>query len=145
MKGIKNYKDSTSLYSECEKQIALKEEFLKIDYLVSETPEAEKGKYYTNGKGTLIFAEDTPLDDWVGFGGKYVTFVMRGQSVLWFRLRNTGEKALKNPTIRLKFQGVFLKEIYDEGWEGEDHLHGLGGFAGAKWEKRNSHNGCLCR
>lgn len=129
---ISDFKDSADCAKKCREKMKQASEYLQVGYVVNDSQEEADGKYFTNGKGTLKFISDIPLDgDWVGVGnGRFVTYTMP-QATIKFRLTNNGTKSLKNPIIRVKFDGVWLKTI-PMGWEGTNHVHGVGCYAGAK-------------
>lgn len=129
---ISNFKDSADRAEKCIDKLKQASEFLQLGYVVNDSQEDAYNKYFTNGKGTLKFISDIPMDgDWVGFGsGRFVTYTMP-QATIKFRLTNKGTKTLKNPIISVEFDEVWLKTIPLE-WEGINHVHGVGCYAGAK-------------
>ena len=129
-KALASYKKANTYYKNCQKRIAAQSEYFEVNYVVNDSNKDEIGGYYKSGKGKLEFLSDIPLDDWVGFGGKYVTYTMP-QSTIKFRFKNRGKKKLKNAKIKLEFEGVFLKQVYNDAFREENHIHGLGGFGGA--------------
>ena len=124
-----DYEKSKIYVSKCNKGIQADSEFLEIQYVVNQSQRDLDGNFYKNGAGTLEFISDLPLDDWVGFGGAYVTYT-RPCSSIHFKLVNKGEEAIINPMVKFQFSGVILKDVYGE-FQGEDYVNGITGYATA--------------
>lgn len=126
---LDDYKKAKAFVSKCDIGIQAASEFLEIQYAVNQSQRDLDGDFYKNGKGTLEFMSDVPLDDWVGFGGAYVTYTIPCSSI-HFKLVNKGDEAIINPMVKFQFSGVILKDVYGE-FEGEDYVNGISGYATA--------------
>lgn len=147
----KNYtgNDQQTLISQCEEKIKLAEEAKKkaeeakkkaeqieknrlvVGYNVYQSTDDEKGIFHKNGEGKIVLLSDIPLDDWVGGGGKYVTYTMP-QSSINFKLSNIGEKALKDVKFIISFDGMYIKNLLDcPGFTEQEHVNGIGGLVSA--------------
>ena len=124
---LKAYKQSKLYIEKCNAKIQAESEFLEIQYAVNQSDEDIDGNLYKNGNGILAFNTDIPLDDWVGLGGKYVTYT-RPESSIHFRLVNVGKETIINPVVKFQFDGVIVKWVDDE-FEGEDYVNGISGYA----------------
>lgn len=145
-KQVKGNEDAEKYVTKCTKKIKQAEEYFKIGYVVNDSEEDSRGEYYINGEGTLRLISEYAPDDWVGvndgfgFSGAYVTSTIP-RSMIKFRLQNKGEKAIKNPLIHVYFDEVWLRRI-DRPFKtvDTDHVHGVGGYRGAVWNKRGTIN-----
>lgn len=138
---LESNEDTEKYVNKCTKKIKQAQEYFQVGYVVYDSEEEERGRYYTNGEGKLRLNSDLPLDDWVGLpGGTYVTYTMP-RSIIKFRLQNTGKKALKNPVMHIYFDEVWLRHI-EEPFQciDSDHVHGIGAYRGAVWEKNGTIN-----
>ena len=138
---LENNKDAIKYITKCNKKIQQAQDYFQIGYVVNDSEEDTKGKYYTNGEGKLRFDSDTPLNDWTGTpGGAYVTYTIPF-STIKFHLQNTGKKALKNPVIHIYFDEVWLNQAEKPfQFIDSDHIRGIGGYRGAVWEKKGTIN-----
>lgn len=127
--AIDPYEDSGEYISDCNRKVKQSEEYFAIKYVVNQSAKEDSGEFYQNGKGTLSFVSMEPLDDWVGFGGRYVTYC-EPESAIHFKLINNGEETLENPKVKFEFSEVILQDV-SEPFVGENHAQGLGGFGTA--------------
>lgn len=126
---LNDYKTAKEYVSKCKDKIRAASEFVEIQYSVNQSDMDLRGKFYKNGKGLLKFTSDIPIDDWVGFGGAYVTYTIP-ESSIHFKLVNKGKDAIINPVVKFQFDGVILKDVYGD-FEGEDYVNGISGYATA--------------
>lgn len=127
--AIDPYEDSGEYISDCNRKVKQSEEYFTIKYVVNQSAKEDSGEFYQNGKGTLSFVSMEPLDDWVGFGGRYVTYC-EPESAIHFKLINNGEETLENPKVKFEFSDVILQDV-SKPFVGENHAQGLGGFGTA--------------
>lgn len=129
-KKIGGYRDAADLYEDCHKKVQAAQEIININYVVNQSDEEIEGTTYKNGEGVLKFGTDIPLDDWLGAGDEgYVTYC-NPESAINFTLENVGERSVNNLCVRFDFTGVYLENVF-EPFVGENHIHGVGGYASA--------------
>lgn len=121
--------EAANLLNQCNEKLKAASEVLAVEYVVNQSDEEMANQYYKNGAGTLKFESIEPLDDWVGFGGKYVTYCVPMSSI-HFRLTNEGNEKLQNVVMKLEFDEVYLQAGSDN-FVMENHINGIGGYAGA--------------
>lgn len=110
---------------------------MELRYVVNQSDQAQENKYYSNGSGELLFAQDDPLNDYgLSENTKYVTYT-EPESYVQFTVVNNKDEALENPIVQFSFDNVIMWK--DQGNENEglvytNNIAGIDGYEGLDWE-----------
>lgn len=113
---------------------------LNLKYRVNESDEEINNTYLQNGEGPIKFACTKPISE-VGIGTYRKVENFRPFTTVNFVLENTGKQAVVNPKIEIAFDKMSIVKPSDQSWTPQNHLHGVGTYAGVKWSGENVQNG----